>query len=100
MSRISLPRPPRSAGSPRVVAVAVAAALTLAGCSSSSGGKKAQEEEAGVPAGKAGTPRMTIALVTHAPAGDTFWDTVRKGAQTAAAKDNVAHLPPARRDSP
>ncbi|GAA1214289.1 hypothetical protein GCM10009578_066400 [Streptomyces rhizosphaericus] len=82
------------------MAVAVAAALTLAGCSSSSGGKKAQEEEAGVPAGKAGTPRMTIALVTHAPAGDTFWDTVRKGAQTAAAKDNVAHLPPARRDSP
>lgn len=31
MSRISLPRPPRSAGSPRVAAVAVAAALTLAG---------------------------------------------------------------------
>jgi simple sugar transport system substrate-binding protein len=32
---------------------------------------------------------MTIAMVTHAPAGDTFWDTIRKGAQAAAAKDNV-----------
>ncbi|MBL1118474.1 sugar ABC transporter substrate-binding protein [Streptomyces sp. 110] len=89
MSRISLPRPPRSTGSPRVVAVAAAAALTLAGCSSGSGGKKAQEEAADVSAGKSGTPRMTIALVTHAPAGDTFWDTVHKGAQAAAAKDNV-----------
>ncbi|WP_405552470.1 sugar ABC transporter substrate-binding protein [Streptomyces canus] len=71
------------------VAVAAAAALTLAGCSSSSGGKKAEESAGNVFAGKASTPRMTIAMVTHAPSGDTFWDTIRKGAEAAAAKDNV-----------
>jgi simple sugar transport system substrate-binding protein len=71
------------------VAVAAAAALTLAGCSSSSGGKKAEESGSGASAGKADTPRMTVALVTHAPAGDTFWDIVRKGAEAAAAKDNI-----------
>ncbi|MFI6011151.1 sugar ABC transporter substrate-binding protein [Streptomyces sp. NPDC051243] len=72
-----------------VVAVAAAAALTLAGCSSSSGGKEAEESAEGAAAGKANTPRMTVALVTHQSAGDTFWDIVRKGAEAAAAKDNV-----------
>ncbi|MFF0156984.1 sugar ABC transporter substrate-binding protein [Streptomyces sp. NPDC005263] len=72
-----------------VVAVAAAAALTLAGCSSSSGGKKAEESGSGASAGKATTPRMTVALVTHQAPGDTFWDIVRKGAEAAAAKDNI-----------
>ncbi|MER6977319.1 sugar ABC transporter substrate-binding protein [Streptomyces carpinensis] len=72
-----------------VVAVAAAAALTLAGCSSSSGGKKATEGGGGASAGKATTPRMTVALVTHQAPGDTFWDIVRKGAEAAAAKDNI-----------
>ncbi|MGW0332844.1 sugar ABC transporter substrate-binding protein [Streptomyces sp. NPDC003011] len=71
------------------VAVAAAAALTLAGCSSGSGGKKAEESEEGASAGKATTPRMTVALVTHQSPGDTFWDIVRKGAEAAAAKDNI-----------
>ncbi|MDQ1050208.1 sugar ABC transporter substrate-binding protein [Streptomyces sp. V4I2] len=71
------------------VALAAAAALTLAGCSSSSGGKKAEESEGGASAGKATTPRMTVALVTHQSPGDTFWDIVRKGAEAAAAKDNI-----------
>jgi simple sugar transport system substrate-binding protein len=86
MTRIPLPRPRRIVSA---TAVAAAAALTLAGCSSSSGGKKAEESAGGVSAGKASTPRMTIAMVTHAPSGDTFWDTIRKGAEAAAAKDNV-----------
>ncbi|QDN54918.1 sugar ABC transporter substrate-binding protein [Streptomyces sp. RLB3-17] len=89
MSHTSLPRSPRFRRTAPVVAVAAAAALTLAGCSSSSGGKKAAESGAAVSAGKADTPRMTIAMVTHAPSGDTFWDTIRKGAEAAAAKDNV-----------
>ncbi|MFD0318564.1 sugar ABC transporter substrate-binding protein [Streptomyces flavalbus] len=72
-----------------VVALAAAAALTLAGCSSESGGKKSEEGGAEASAGKASTPRMTIALVTHQSPGDTFWDIVRKGAEAAAAKDNV-----------
>ncbi|MFI5684061.1 sugar ABC transporter substrate-binding protein [Streptomyces sp. NPDC051636] len=72
-----------------VVAVAAVAALTLAGCSSSSGGKKAEEGGSNASAGKATTPRMTVALVTHQAPGDTFWDIVRKGAEAAAAKDNI-----------
>ncbi|GAB7109891.1 sugar ABC transporter substrate-binding protein [Streptomyces phaeofaciens JCM 4814] len=86
MNRTSLPR---SRGIVPVVAVAAASALALSGCSSSSGGKKAEESAAGASAGKADTPRMTIAMVTHAPSGDTFWDTIRKGAEAAAAKDNI-----------
>ncbi|WP_055493769.1 sugar ABC transporter substrate-binding protein [Streptomyces sp. TP-A0356] len=72
-----------------LVALAAASALLVAGCSSSSGGKKAQESSSGVAAGKATTARMTVALVTHQAPGDTFWDIVRKGAEAAAAKDNV-----------
>ncbi|MER6130303.1 sugar ABC transporter substrate-binding protein [Streptomyces sp. NPDC001795] len=86
MNHTSLPRSRRLLP---VVAVAAAAALTLAGCSSSSGGKKAEESAVGASAGKANTPRMTVAMVTHAPSGDTFWDTIRKGAEAAAAKDNI-----------
>ncbi|WAX76720.1 sugar ABC transporter substrate-binding protein [Streptomyces sp. KMM 9044] len=71
------------------VAVAAATALTLVGCSSGSGGKKAEEGGDGASAGKANTPEMTVALVTHQAPGDTFWDIVRKGAEAAAAKDNV-----------
>jgi simple sugar transport system substrate-binding protein len=40
-------------------------------------------------AGQADTPRLVIAMVTHGPPGDTFWDLIRKGAETAAAKDNI-----------
>ncbi|MFE9448144.1 sugar ABC transporter substrate-binding protein [Streptomyces sp. NPDC006739] len=86
MDRSSHARPRRLAP---VVALAAAAALTLAGCSSSSGGKKAEEGGAAASAGKANTPRMTVALVTHQSPGDTFWDIVRKGAEAAAAKDNI-----------
>ncbi|MFF8926388.1 sugar ABC transporter substrate-binding protein [Streptomyces longwoodensis] len=81
--------PSRSRRIAPVVAMAAAVALTLAGCSSSSGGKKAEEGGADASAGKANTPRMTVALVTHQSPGDTFWDIVRKGAEAAAAKDNI-----------
>jgi simple sugar transport system substrate-binding protein len=62
--------------------------LAAAGCSSS-GGKKAQQASQNVSAGKANTPNMTIAMVTHGAPSDTFWDIIRKGASAAAAKDNV-----------
>ncbi|MEV6174031.1 sugar ABC transporter substrate-binding protein [Streptomyces sp. NPDC051954] len=86
MDRSSHPRFRRIAP---VVAAAAAATLLVAGCSSSSGGKKADDSGNNVSAGKADTPRMTVAMITHAAPGDTFWDTIRKGAQAAAAKDNV-----------
>ena len=74
----------------RTLAAAVAAGLivTVTSCSST-GGKAAEEGGAAAGAGKANTPRMKVAMVTHAAPGDTFWDIIRKGAQAAAAKDNV-----------
>jgi simple sugar transport system substrate-binding protein len=59
------------------------ALLALAGCSSKGG--KAGAEATARPA----SPPMTVAFITHAAPGDTFWDIVRKGAEAAAAKDNV-----------
>ncbi|HEY7104181.1 MAG TPA: sugar ABC transporter substrate-binding protein [Mycobacteriales bacterium] len=73
----------------RWAALVAGVALVLAGCSST-GGKQAEESAANaVSAGKADTPKITIAMVTHGAPGDTFWDIIRKGAQAAAAKDNV-----------
>jgi simple sugar transport system substrate-binding protein len=74
----------------RAVGAALIAILALTGTAcSSSGGKKSEEKAGGVSAGKASTPRITIAMVTHGAPGDTFWDIIRKGAQSASAKDNV-----------
>src|SRR6266568_2895345 len=73
---------------PVLVVLTVMLLLAAAACSSS-GGKKAEENTATAAAGKATTPRITIAMVTHGAPGDTFWDIIRKGAQAAAAKDNV-----------
>jgi simple sugar transport system substrate-binding protein len=73
----------------RWAALVAGVALVVAGCSST-GGKEAEENAANaVSAGKADTPKITIAMVTHGAPGDTFWDIIRKGAQAAAAKDNV-----------
>jgi simple sugar transport system substrate-binding protein len=35
---------------------------------------------------------MRVALVTHGGKGDAFWDLVRRGAETAAAKDWRANV--------
>ncbi|MER6185784.1 sugar ABC transporter substrate-binding protein [Streptomyces sp. NPDC001652] len=72
-----------------LTATVLVGALFATGCSSSSGGKKSEEGDTAAAAGRADTPRMTVAMVTHASPGDTFWDLVRKGAQAAAAKDNI-----------
>jgi simple sugar transport system substrate-binding protein len=78
----------------RAVGIAVMAilALVLAACSST-GGKRAAEAAANagtsVAAGHANTPHYTIAMITHAQPGDTFWDIIRAGASAASAKDNV-----------
>jgi simple sugar transport system substrate-binding protein len=62
--------------------------LAMAACSST-GGKNAAQQAAAPAAGHANTPRYTIAMITHAAPGDTFWDIIRAGASSAAAKDNV-----------
>ena len=67
-------------------------ALVLAACSATGGKNAAQAAQGGstsVAAGHATTPRYTIAMITHAAPGDTFWDIIRHGALAAAAKDNI-----------
>jgi simple sugar transport system substrate-binding protein len=65
-------------------AVLVCAALVAAGCSSQGG---AQEQGS---AANEGEP-LRLAMVTHAPAGDTFFDIIRKGADAAAEESNVEY---------
>jgi simple sugar transport system substrate-binding protein len=64
-----------------VAGVAVAVLLVSAACTSSGG---AADKGA-----TADTPRYTIAMISHAPEGDAFFDVIRKGAGDAAAKDNI-----------
>lgn len=73
------------------VAAAVIPLIALSACSSQ-GGKPADAGGGAAGGQVASTPRIKVAMVTHAPAGDTFWDIVRKGAEEAAAKDNVELL--------
>ena len=72
----------------RRAALAAAVVMVAAACSNT-GGRQAEQNTAGGSAGRANTPQMTIAMVTHGAPGDTFWDIIRKGAEAAAAKDNV-----------
>lgn len=60
--------------------------IGLSACSSTGG--RPRDTGSGMGAGTADTPRMTIAMVTHEAPGDSFWDLVRRGAETAAKKDN------------
>jgi simple sugar transport system substrate-binding protein len=64
--------------------------LVLAACSATGGKRAAEAADAGtgVVAGHASTPRYTIAMITHAGPGQSFWDTERYGGVAAAAKDN------------
>lgn len=71
-----------------MIVTGAVAALALAACSSA-GGKQGGAKDATAGAGAATTPKMTVAFITHAAPGDTFWDLVRKGAEAAARKDNV-----------
>jgi simple sugar transport system substrate-binding protein len=72
------------------VRVALLAVLLLAAAAcSDTGGKQEEAPAAGANAGKANTPEMTVAMITHNAPGDTFWDIIRKGAEAAAAKDNI-----------
>jgi simple sugar transport system substrate-binding protein len=76
-------------GKRALVAALVAGLAVTASACSSTGGKQTEESAAPGGAGKANTPQITIAMVTHGAPGDTFWDIIRKGAEVASAKDNV-----------
>jgi simple sugar transport system substrate-binding protein len=73
----------------RLAAVAGASVLVLGIASCSSTGGKPRESDGGMGGGTVDTPRATIAMVTHEVPGDSFWDLIRKGAETAAQKDNI-----------
>ncbi|MEU1072000.1 MULTISPECIES: substrate-binding domain-containing protein [unclassified Streptomyces] len=85
-------RIPRTAAT--AAALAAALALAVTGCSGSGGKSSEDKADDGAPAGGKGvsTPRMKIAMITHAGEGDTFWDIVQSGAKQAAAKDNADFL--------
>ena len=77
------------AGSARgtVTAAAVAAVCLLSsGCSGSGGSDSGADSDA---AGVAGAGGIEVALITHGAPDDAFWELVREGAQTAAAKDGI-----------
>jgi simple sugar transport system substrate-binding protein len=73
----------------RLAAIAGASVLVFGIASCSSTGGKPRDTGGGMGGGTADTPRVTIAMITHEVPGDSFWDLIRKGAQTAAKKDNV-----------
>jgi simple sugar transport system substrate-binding protein len=75
--------PPPSSAFTRVAVVTAAAWLLLSGCSAVG----ATDDASGTDA--AGTPRLKVALITHGGEGDAFWELVQKGAQAAAAKDDI-----------
>jgi simple sugar transport system substrate-binding protein len=69
------------------VAVLAGMALLVSGCGATGVSPQAPE---GVPQAPSGTqPRVTVAMVTHAQPGDTFWDIIRLGANDAATQGNV-----------
>ncbi|MGX5211859.1 substrate-binding domain-containing protein [Streptomyces violaceus] len=67
----------------RTVALASAACLLVSGCS-----VLGAADDAADTADTSGGG-MKVALVTHGGKGDAFWDLVRRGAETAAAKDGI-----------
>jgi simple sugar transport system substrate-binding protein len=74
----------------RRLTVLSAAAIVLSSmvaCSSTGG--RPTSSNGGMSAGTADTPRKTVALIAHWGPGVAFADLVRKGAETAAAKDNI-----------
>ena len=78
---------------PLPLVTAALALFSLLGACSSTGGLRAEEAARSGAATGGGTgvstPHWTFAMVTHAGSGDSFWDTVRKGAEQASAKDNI-----------
>jgi simple sugar transport system substrate-binding protein len=69
----------------RTVRLALVAVLGLVAAACSASGGQQSTNSAST------QTHFKFAMVTHAPAGDTFFDIIRKGASAAAAKDNVSY---------
>ena len=72
-----------------VGAVLSGLALALAACSSEGGAQEEEQAAGGGDAPDVESTGLVIAMVTHAPAGDTFWDKIRVGAEAAAERHGV-----------
>lgn len=72
---------------PVALVLAVVVGILLAGCSATGG--RPQPNSGGSAGSGVNTPRITVAVISHSAPGDTFWDIVRRGAEEAAAKDNI-----------
>jgi simple sugar transport system substrate-binding protein len=79
----------------RVLLLSLFALLALLGAACSSGGGAAAEgggsTEGDGGGGEAQGDAYTVAMITHAPEGDTFFDLIRAGADAAAAKGNISY---------
>ena len=74
-----------------IAGLAATGALLLAACGSPAGAGGSGAAAGGSDAAAELEP-LKVALVTHAAPGDTFWDTIRAGAETAAERNNVELL--------
>jgi simple sugar transport system substrate-binding protein len=74
----------------RVLALLGVAAVALTACSSR-GGAQSQPGASGGGSGGGDTSgsNLTIQMITHEQAGDTFWDKIRAGAQDAAKAHGI-----------
>lgn len=72
-----------------IAGAAAAGALLLAACGTPAG---AGGGAAGGKDGAKDLEELKVALVTHAAPGDTFWDTIRAGAEDAADKNGIELL--------
>lgn len=69
-----------------LAALAVSAAVALTACSGPAGVEQSSDN------GAEKSDPLKVAFITHAPAGDTFWDIVRAGAEKASAELNIELL--------
>ena len=67
---------------------AIATTATVVACSST-GGKPTETDSGTMGAGTADTPRLVVQMIGHYGPGVAFADLIRKGAEAAAAKDNI-----------
>ena len=75
---------------PRRAWISAPIAALLVMTAACSGGGAAPSSNTSSGGGQAAsTPKMKIAMISHAPAGDAFFDTIINGAKAASAKDNV-----------
>src|SRR3954471_19454400 len=68
-------------GPKRLLALAMAAPLFLAACTTDSGSDGGDSSDGGSSGGGSGD--LSFAVITHGSAGDAFWDVVQNGAEQA-----------------